>query len=110
MKRDAASTWFITLLCLLVGTSLPAVTASQEVLSRQSAQGSELSLQRLAQVPHQAKSSALSKPLVVLIGIDGFRADYLALAVLATLRAQGKGGVQDKGLAPVLPSLKFPNR
>ncbi|NBT01356.1 MAG: alkaline phosphatase family protein, partial [Betaproteobacteria bacterium] len=109
MKRDAASTWFITLLCLLVGTSLPAVTASQEVLSRQSAQGSELSLQRLAQAPHQAKSSALSKPLVILIGIDGFRADYLARSNAPTLQALAQGGVQVKGMVPVFPSLTFPN-
>lgn len=109
MKREAASAWFIPLLFLLVGISLPAVTASQEVLSRQSAQGSELSLQRLAQAPHQAKSSALSKPLVILIGIDGFRADYLARANAPTLQALAQGGVQVKGMVPVFPSLTFPN-
>jgi len=100
MKREAASVWFIPLLFLLVGISLPAVTASQEALSRKPAQGSELSLQRLAQAPHQAKSSALSKPLVILIGIDGFRADYLARASAPTLQALAQGGVQVKGMVP----------
>ena len=55
------------------------------------------------QLPVQAK------PLVMLIGIDGFRADYLERGFAPNLQAMANQGLQARGLVPVFPSLTFPN-
>ncbi|NCV32241.1 MAG: alkaline phosphatase family protein [Betaproteobacteria bacterium] len=49
------------------------------------------------------------KPLVLLIGIDGFRADYLERGFSPNLLALAQKGLWAKGLVPVFPSLTFPN-
>jgi ectonucleotide pyrophosphatase/phosphodiesterase family member 5 len=49
------------------------------------------------------------KPLVVLIGLDGFRADYLARGHAPVLQSLAQQGLLVKGLVPVFPSLTFPN-
>lgn len=46
---------------------------------------------------------------VLLISIDGFRADYLEADRTPQLWALAKKGVRAKGLQPVFPSLTFPN-
>ena len=49
------------------------------------------------------------KPLVVLISIDGFRADYLHRGNSPTLDALAKNGTSTRGLVPSFPSVTFPN-
>jgi ectonucleotide pyrophosphatase/phosphodiesterase family protein 5 len=48
-------------------------------------------------------------PMVVLIGLDGFRADYLARGHAPVLAEMATRGALSEGLIPVFPSLTFPN-
>ena len=50
-----------------------------------------------------------SKPLVILVGIDGFRADYLARGQAPTLEKLARQGATASGLTPVFPTVTFPN-
>jgi len=64
--------------------------------------------------PAQASSSGKprkdeSPSSVLLISIDGFRADYLSADRVPHLWKLGQEGVRAKGLQPVFPSLTFPN-
>lgn len=53
---------------------------------------------------------AADRPLVLLIGIDGFRADYLDRGVTPTLSALAAQGVRaEGGMRPSFPSVTFPN-
>src|SRR5579859_6644489 len=52
--------------------------------------------------------SAAARQTVLLVSIDGFRADYLARGVTPTLSALAAGGVQ-AAMRPAFPSLTFPN-
>jgi len=52
--------------------------------------------------------SAAARQTVLLVSIDGFRADYLARGVTPTLSALAAGGVQ-AAMRPSFPSLTFPN-
>ncbi|MGE0132515.1 MAG: ectonucleotide pyrophosphatase/phosphodiesterase [Blastocatellales bacterium] len=49
------------------------------------------------------------KPTVILISIDGFRADYLGKHPAPTLRLLADEGVRAKWMTPAFPSLTFPN-
>ncbi len=49
------------------------------------------------------------KPLVLLIGIDGFKPEYLERGLTPTLNRLAKQGVISKGLIPAFPSVTFPN-
>ena len=49
------------------------------------------------------------QPIVVLVGIDGFRWDYLDRFEPPTLRALAAEGVRSEGLIPQFPSKTFPN-
>lgn len=51
----------------------------------------------------------LSKPIVIMISIDGFRADYLQKYQPPTLLSWAREGVQSEGLIPSFPTLTFPN-
>lgn len=51
----------------------------------------------------------LSKPIVIMISIDGFRADYMKKYQPPTLMAWAREGVQADGLVPSFPTLTFPN-
>ncbi|RZJ31520.1 MAG: alkaline phosphatase family protein [Brevundimonas sp.] len=65
----------------------------------------------LAMSPAQAQTQATSsgRP-VILVGIDGFRADYLDPARTPTLSRLAAEGVQaDGGMRPSWPSVTFPN-
>ncbi len=53
--------------------------------------------------------SQMSKPTVIMISIDGFRADYLDLYKPPTLLSWAKNGVRSEGLIPAFPTLTFPN-
>ncbi|MEI6440791.1 MAG: ectonucleotide pyrophosphatase/phosphodiesterase [Alphaproteobacteria bacterium] len=55
-----------------------------------------------------ATSSALARPLTVLISIDGFRADYLGRGVTPTMSAMAAGGAS-AAMRPSFPSKTFPN-
>ena len=46
---------------------------------------------------------------VILVSIDGFRADYLSRGVTPNLRALADGGVHVRAMRPSFPSLTFPN-
>jgi predicted AlkP superfamily pyrophosphatase or phosphodiesterase len=54
-------------------------------------------------------SGADGQPIVVLVGIDGFRWDYLDRFEPPTLRALAEAGVRSEGLIPQFPSKTFPN-
>lgn len=49
------------------------------------------------------------KPTLILISIDGFRADYLTQYPHPTLDALAKEGVRARWMTPSYPSLTFPN-
>lgn len=55
------------------------------------------------------QSSLQAKPLVILIGIDGFRADYLSRGHAPNLQALANQGMHAQGLVPVFPTVTFPN-
>ena len=48
-------------------------------------------------------------PPLILISIDGFRADYLDRGVTPNLKALANGGVHAERMLPSFPSLTFPN-
>jgi predicted AlkP superfamily pyrophosphatase or phosphodiesterase len=58
--------------------------------------------------PGAGPAPAGGKPLI-LISIDGYRADYLDRGHSPVLAALAADGVRAKGLRPVFPSLTFPN-
>ena len=52
---------------------------------------------------------AASRPPVILISIDGFRADYLDRGVTPVIAGLAAGGARAEGMRPSHPSLTFPN-
>jgi predicted AlkP superfamily pyrophosphatase or phosphodiesterase len=69
-----------------------------------------------AQAPTQKKGSGgvnapqhLSKPSVVLISADGFRADFLDRPDVPNIRRLLQRGARARALIPVFPTLTFPN-
>src|SRR3712207_1250841 len=48
-------------------------------------------------------------PVVILVSMDGFRADYLQWYRPARLTAFFESGVRAEGLVPVFPAKTFPN-
>jgi predicted AlkP superfamily pyrophosphatase or phosphodiesterase len=52
---------------------------------------------------------AVAGPMVVLVGIDGFRADYLSRGHAPVLLKMAQQGALSEGLIPVFPTLTFPN-
>ncbi len=66
----------------------------------------------LGAVAHAAeRTAAVPRSPLILISLDGFRADYCDLfpAEAVTLRALRRDGVTSQGLIPVFPSNTFPN-
>ena len=61
----------------------------------------------LAELPG-AQSTPRAAPLVI-VGIDGFRADYLDRADVPVLRGLAAAGVRAAGLVPPFPSKTFPS-
>jgi predicted AlkP superfamily pyrophosphatase or phosphodiesterase len=49
------------------------------------------------------------KPTVILISLDGFRADYLGRYPAPTLQMLARRGVRARWMTPAFPSLTFPN-
>lgn len=56
-----------------------------------------------------ATATATGRPPVILISVDGLRADYLARGVTPNIAALAKGGVTTPAMRPSFPSLTFPN-
>src|SRR5512146_2425067 len=61
-----------------------------------------------APAPTAARAPALAEA-VLLVSIDGFRADYLDRPEAARLRGLAAQGVRARWLTPVFPSKTFPN-
>lgn len=59
--------------------------------------------------PRVNLKSQMNKPTVVMISIDGFRADYLDRFKPPTLLSWAKNGIRANGLVPSFPTLTFPN-
>ena len=57
----------------------------------------------------QQPQSAAHRPSVLLVSIDGFRADYLELGLTPNLQRLADEGVRAKWMTPSYPSLTFPN-
>ena len=55
------------------------------------------------------RAEHLDKPYVVLVSLDGFRADYLDRFNLPSLRRVMRRGTRARSMIPVFPSLTFPN-
>jgi predicted AlkP superfamily pyrophosphatase or phosphodiesterase len=53
--------------------------------------------------------TAAARPTLILISIDGYRADYLDKAHSPVLASLAEDGVRSRGLRPVFPSITFPN-
>ena len=51
----------------------------------------------------------LDKPYIILVSLDGFRADYLDRFNLTSLKRIMRRGVRARSMIPVFPSLTFPN-
>jgi len=65
-----------------------------------------------ANQPTQPSAPTSAKPApapLLLISIDGFRADYMERGLSPTLAALAKDGVRAAGMQPSFPSLTFPN-
>ena len=57
----------------------------------------------------QARRDSADTPPLLLVSIDGFRADYLDRGLTPTLRALADGGVRAEFMRPSFPALTFPN-
>ena len=53
--------------------------------------------------------AAAIQPQLILISLDGYRADYLDRGYSPVLAALASDGVQAKGMRPVFPSVTYPN-
>lgn len=61
-------------------------------------------------VPTMAAAQMSEDHVVILIGIDGFRADYLDRGLTPTLsRLAAEGAVAEGGMRPSFPTVTFPN-
>lgn len=56
-----------------------------------------------------AAGHAVARNPVILVSIDGFRADYLERGVSPTLNQLAAGGVRAEAMRPSFPSVTFPN-
>ncbi len=62
------------------------------------------------QIPHREnKVSQRDKPYVILISVDGFRADYFEQYKPAFLQKMRRKGVAAEAMIPSFPSVTFPN-
>ena len=59
--------------------------------------------------PATAPAAASDPRTVILVSIDGFRADYFDRGLTPTLAAIAADGVRSRGLVPSFPTITFPN-
>jgi predicted AlkP superfamily pyrophosphatase or phosphodiesterase len=69
----------------------------------------ELSTELTYEVPVMNSPEMISHPTVILVSIDGYRADYNSLFSPPNLQELERAGVSAKGLRPAYPSKTFPN-
>jgi predicted AlkP superfamily pyrophosphatase or phosphodiesterase len=58
---------------------------------------------------NENKAGTEEKPIVIMVSIDGFRADYLQRFNPPTLQKIAKAGIYSSGLIPSYPSHTYPN-
>lgn len=65
----------------------------------------------LAACRHDARTETANAhpPLLILVSIDGFRADYFGLGLTPTLAALAREGARVEAMRPAFPTLTFPN-
>jgi len=68
-----------------------------------------VALVALASCANRAREMASEPPALILISIDGFRADYLERGVTPTLAEMAAQGVRAEAMRPAFPSVTFPN-
>lgn len=59
--------------------------------------------------PIQAASTEVGRQVVILVGIDGFRADYLDRGITPNLTRLAAEGTRARAMIPAFPSVTFPN-
>jgi predicted AlkP superfamily pyrophosphatase or phosphodiesterase len=62
-----------------------------------------------ASMAQPSSSGASSKPLVILVSLDGFKPSYLSATSTPNLLKLSQQGVSSRGLISAFPSLTFPN-
>uniref|UniRef100_UPI00286D78BF alkaline phosphatase family protein n=1 Tax=Sandarakinorhabdus sp. TaxID=1916663 RepID=UPI00286D78BF len=62
-----------------------------------------------AAMPAAVSAAAPQRPLVILISVDGLRADYLRRGITPNIAALAARGVTTPAMRPSFPSLTFPN-
>lgn len=55
------------------------------------------------------QTPATDQPLLILVSIDGYRANYFQLGITPTLSALASEGVRAEAVRPAFPTLTFPN-
>ncbi len=60
-------------------------------------------------LPEADKTGQVQKPIVVLVGIDGLRADYIDHYDAPALQQMARDGVRAEYMTPVMPSVTFVN-
>lgn len=73
--------------------------------------GSTAGMAQPAPPPPAAPVAAVARPAhpLILISVDGLRADYLQRGITPNLAALAAGGVTTRAMRPSFPSLTFPN-
>ena len=87
---------FVRLALVAAATALVGACAAGRVQGPAPVQGSGFKVQG-------------SKPIVILVSLDGWRWDYFARAQVPRLRALARAGVRSEGLIPPFPSKTFPS-
>lgn len=68
-----------------------------------------LVLTACAHAPPRSGSVAQNPPLLILVSIDGYRADYLDRGITPNIAALAARGVRAESMRPAFPALTFPN-
>lgn len=113
-SRSALKTGAHALLALTI-TTLAAVGASACASSGATARIAATPAASRAAAPQLTGSGGVNapaqrdKPYLILISLDGFKAEYIDRYELPNLRRVAQRGARARGMVPVFPSLTFPN-
>lgn len=91
--------WLVGLAAIVMGASVSACGAAHKSFDLATGRDSH----------HHRHGHLAEPPPLILISIDGFRADYLDRGVTPNLKALADGGVHAVRMSPSFPSLTFPN-
>ena len=97
------------LLAALLITSTAGCASSAQQASRQQPTSAPSPARTLTATGGINAVDQRAKPYLVLISLDGFKAEYLDRLDLPNLRRLAARGARAKALVPVFPSLTFPN-